>query len=118
MSLVADILQGLTEPLNRHGPPGRVRSTFNLIDWAQQSEVRTAWSELMKAHTLVKDPLQDPTKSNFSSLQFSLTMSWSWQASMDKARKYGWHGHVDSIESMKEVFERFVETKMIPPLPK
>lgn len=36
--------------------------------------------------------------------------------SMNKARKFGWNGHVDSIESMHAVFEKFVEMKMIPPL--
>ena len=36
--------------------------------------------------------------------------------SMDKARKYGWNGHVDSIEEIKQVFGKFVEYKMIPPL--
>ena len=35
---------------------------------------------------------------------------------MDKARKFGWHSHVDTLESMHEVFEKFVEFKMIPPM--
>lgn len=35
--------------------------------------------------------------------------------SMNKARKFGWHGYVDSIESMRAVFEKFAEMKMIPP---
>jgi len=33
---------------------------------------------------------------------------------MDKARHHGWHGHVDTIEAMRHVFEEFVEYKMIP----
>ena len=36
--------------------------------------------------------------------------------SMDKARRYGWNGHVDSIAAIKEVFGKFAEYKMIPPL--
>ena len=35
---------------------------------------------------------------------------------MDKARKFGWHGQVDTIESMEYVFEKYVEYKMIPPM--
>ena len=35
---------------------------------------------------------------------------------MDKARRFGWHGHVDSLEAMRRVLDDFVEFKMIPPL--
>lgn len=35
---------------------------------------------------------------------------------MDKARKFGWHGQVDTLDSMREVFEKFVDFKMMPPM--
>ena len=35
--------------------------------------------------------------------------------SMNKARKFGWHGYVDSIESIHSVFQKFTVMKMIPP---
>jgi hypothetical protein len=35
---------------------------------------------------------------------------------MDKARKFGWNGHVESLDAIKEVFDRLVDFKMIPPL--
>lgn len=38
--------------------------------------------------------------------------------SSDKARKMGWHGFVDSSESLLAVFEDLVNIKMIPPVPK
>jgi hypothetical protein len=38
--------------------------------------------------------------------------------SSDKARKLGWHGFVDSNESLLEVFEDLAKLKMIPPVPK
>ena len=38
--------------------------------------------------------------------------------SMDKARKYGWFGHCDSIEAIDMVFSKFGDMKMIPPHPK
>ena len=38
--------------------------------------------------------------------------------SMDKSRKLGWHGFVDSNESFLEVFDDFAKLKMIPPVPK
>jgi len=37
---------------------------------------------------------------------------------MDKARKLGWHGFVDSNESLLEVFDDFAKIKMLPPVPK
>lgn len=39
------------------------------------------------------------------------------QFSMDKSRKLGWHGFVDSSEAMLEVFNDFAKLKMIPPVP-
>ena len=38
--------------------------------------------------------------------------------SVDKARKKGWNGYVDSYESMLEAFDDLAELKMIPPVPK
>ena len=37
---------------------------------------------------------------------------------MDKVRKLGWNGYVDSYESMLETFDQLAELKMIPPIPK
>jgi len=38
--------------------------------------------------------------------------------SSDKARKMGWHGFVDSNESLLSVFDDLANIKMIPPVPK
>lgn len=38
--------------------------------------------------------------------------------SMNKARKLGWHGFVDSSESLLAVFDDLAKLKMIPPVPK
>lgn len=37
---------------------------------------------------------------------------------MDKSRKLGWHGFVDSSESILAVFDDLAKLKMIPPVPK
>ncbi|KEF62519.1 uncharacterized protein A1O9_00492 [Exophiala aquamarina CBS 119918] len=97
-----------------YGPKGKLRSTFSFIEWAKEPATRQAWEELKKEHRLTTNPLRDP-KSTFAFLQFALELTWSWQTSMNKARKFGWHGYVDSIESMRAVFEKFAEMKMIPP---
>lgn len=38
--------------------------------------------------------------------------------SSDKARKLGWHGFVESAESLLAVFDDLARIKMIPPVPK
>ena len=37
---------------------------------------------------------------------------------MNKARKMGWHGFVDSNDAIKEVLGEFADLKMIPPVGK
>ncbi|KIV88649.1 hypothetical protein PV10_08313 [Exophiala mesophila] len=97
-----------------YGPKGKLRSTFNFIEWAKKPATRQAWVEMKEEHKLNTDPLQNPEKT-FAFLQFALELTWSWQTSMNKARKFGWHGHVDSIESIHSVFQKFTDMKMIPP---
>jgi len=36
---------------------------------------------------------------------------------MDRSRKLGWHGFVDSTEGLLEVFKDLAKLKMIPPVP-
>jgi hypothetical protein len=35
---------------------------------------------------------------------------------MDKARRHGWFGTVNTLDSMRRVFETFEKRKMIPPI--
>jgi hypothetical protein len=37
---------------------------------------------------------------------------------MNKARKMGWHGFVDSNDAIREVLGEFADLKMIPPVGK
>ncbi|RVX70234.1 hypothetical protein B0A52_05567 [Exophiala mesophila] len=97
-----------------YGPKGKLRSTFNFIEWAKRPATRQAWVELKEEHKLNTNPLENPEKT-FAFLQFALELTWSWQTSMNKARKFGWHGYVDSIESIHSVFQKFTVMKMIPP---
>lgn len=60
-----------------YGPKGVCRSTFHLGEWVKQAEVRKAWKALEEEHKLESDPFDGPD-GMFHSLQFSLTMSWSW----------------------------------------
>lgn len=67
----------LADLSDRYGPKGRCRSSFSLVEWAKQEEVREAWQVLANDYQLESDPLAG-ADGMFAALQFSLTMSWSW----------------------------------------
>ncbi|KAM0302371.1 hypothetical protein ACHAPM_004363 [Fusarium culmorum] len=41
--------------------------------------------------------------------------TWSATLSINKAREFGWTGHIDSFKSLKDTFDSFVEMGQIPP---
>lgn len=96
-----------------HGPRGKLRSSFSLVEWAREPETRRAWKELREEYGLSAEPLEDP-EGTFGFLQFALEVTWSWSTGMNKARRYGWLGHVDSVESVRVVFGEMVGMGMLP----
>lgn len=44
---------------SRYGPPGKIRYTFSLVDWAQRPEVQAAWAQIAKQHGITADPFKD-----------------------------------------------------------
>jgi hypothetical protein len=40
--------------------------------------------------------------------------TWSATPSVNKARKFGWTGHIESYQSLTDAFDKFVELKQIP----
>ena len=100
-----------------YGPSRQMRMKFSLIDWAKSDRVRKAWAELVERHGLVDKWSQQPEKI-YISLDGTLGMPFQLTFGTSKARKCGWHGAVDSNESLYEVFGELAAIKMIPPLPK
>lgn len=47
----------------------------------------------------------------------ALVVSWPWQYSVDKGRKLGWCGYVNSHEAIRDVVEDLVRLRMVPPFP-
>ncbi|KAJ4177132.1 hypothetical protein NW755_014034 [Fusarium falciforme] len=115
---------GLTEVEFGHSPPPRgygpralIRYKFNFEDWAASPDVKQAWTELAEKHDLVCKDLNQLTQA----LKFGNTTVQQPGAlilSMDKARKLGWHGYVDTYQGLLEVFDEFAKLKMIPNVPK
>ncbi|OQD90119.1 hypothetical protein PENSOL_c061G00874 [Penicillium solitum] len=83
----------------------------NLEDWARDK--REVWNKLC-------DRLGSPeSKSTFDAGTWAFQdwvfqRTWSAPLSMNKARKFGWTGHVDSFDSFTDAFTRFKELGQIP----
>lgn len=116
-----------------YGPKGITRRKFRMTEWAKRDEVQKAWNELAEEHGLTQKELVDvdrvfgfldgtlcrPAALNFRCVQTAVNpmSAMLTMYSMDKSRKLGWHGFVDSSESLLEVFKDFAKIKMIPPVP-
>ncbi|PPJ55560.1 hypothetical protein CBER1_05367 [Cercospora berteroae] len=98
-----------------YGPKGMTRRKFRMVDWAKKPEVQEAWKEIVKEHGLTQE-LKDVDRV-FGFLDGSLCRPAPLLFSMDKSRKLGWHGFVDSSEAILDGFKDFAKLKMIPPVP-
>ncbi|KAK1073108.1 hypothetical protein LTR74_002074 [Friedmanniomyces endolithicus] len=99
-----------------YGGKGVTRRKFRLADWAKRDEVKKAWAELAEEHGLTQKELVDVDRV-FGFTDGTLCRPAPLSFSMDKSRKFGWHGFVDSTESLLEVFRDLAHIKMIPPVP-
>jgi hypothetical protein len=91
------------------------RTTFKLVDWANKPENRAAWLELIEQSggQLTQDPFAD-VEANFAfgDQAFRKVPSMC----MNKARRLGWTGFVDTIESLFEIYTEFGDLGMLPRL--
>ncbi|KAK5137858.1 hypothetical protein LTR08_006627 [Meristemomyces frigidus] len=99
-----------------YGPKGITKKKFKMTDWAKRDEVQKAWEELAEEHGLAQEKLADVDRV-FGFLDGVLCRSVPLNFSMDKSRKLGWHGFVDTSESLLEVFRDLAKIKMVPPVP-
>ncbi|KAK5722543.1 hypothetical protein LTR15_005774 [Elasticomyces elasticus] len=100
---------------SRYGPRGVTRSTFSLLEWSQSAKVDKAWKELSAQHGLLFDPFKDKAQV-FGMTDSAIIGGWPLSLSMRKARKMGWHGCVDSYESMFQTIRDLARLKVTPPM--
>lgn len=102
----------------RFGPPATFYTRFTFVDWAKQSKVQKAWEEILTKHNLKNaSKLQDMDVDRifaFLDGSFKGTLD----LSMNKARKLGWHGFVDTNDCVHEVLGEFADLGMLPPVGK
>ncbi|KAF2131474.1 hypothetical protein P153DRAFT_196104 [Dothidotthia symphoricarpi CBS 119687] len=103
---------GADAPLG-YGPPLTIKSTFSYADWAADKANKAAWQELAKNSNGQLDAdvfdgnMQDAPMADF------VWANWG-SLSMNKARRLGFCGFVDTLES---VFEMFADTAKLGLLP-
>ncbi|KAG9521966.1 hypothetical protein KCV07_g3378, partial [Aureobasidium melanogenum] len=95
------------------GPPGLIRFKFTLTEWAKKPEVTAAWKEIASHANLKSDDLGDVDRI-FGFTDAAILNTWGTLYSNTKLRKHGFYGFVDSTESLFNVFDEFVELKMVP----
>ncbi|KAK5456958.1 hypothetical protein LTS15_004738 [Exophiala xenobiotica] len=96
-----------------YGPPPIIRTLFSLVDWASKSENQEAWQTLMKnsGGQLTDNPFSDP-EANFVFGDAAFMGMGS--LCMNKARRLGWTGFVDTMESLFEMYADMAELGMVP----
>ncbi|KAJ8118577.1 hypothetical protein OPT61_g454 [Boeremia exigua] len=103
-------------PPRGFGPPATYRIRFRLVDWARQEKVQSAWAELETRYNLTSGKLQDMDIDRIFGFTDGSLMGTPLDLTMNKARKMGWHGFVDSNDAIIEVLAEFVKLGMLPPL--
>ena len=86
-----------------YGPPVVGRFGFTLSSWAAKEENQKAWKEIMEASggNLTHDPFED-IEANFTYGDGALIRGAC--LGMNRARRLGWTGFVDSIEAVHEMY--------------
>jgi hypothetical protein len=107
-------------PPRGFGPAGLVNVTFNFSSWAQKPEVKAAWETIQEREGL--DKSLNPWRSEkalldlFGTLDAETLGSWSRVMSMDKSRKLGWNGFVDTKVAIRDIVDKLAVLKMVPEL--
>lgn len=90
---------------------GDLQQEFSLLEWA--SDKREVWDRICDENECPEAKATwDSGTWAFQDWVFQRT--WSATLSINKARRLGWNGHIDSYQSLVDAFQKFVELKQIP----
>lgn len=98
--------------VNSYGPPLVSQLSFTLIQWASDSANHAAWKEIMAANPEVTHDPFDDVEGNFTFGDGALMLTAA--LSMNKARRLGWTGFVDTRESIFEMYREMNTLGMVP----
>ncbi len=83
------------------------------MEWSEKPEVVQAWQDMSKKHDLLLDPFKDRAQI-FGMTDSAIIGGWALSLSMRKARKMGFHGTVDSYESMFQTLQDLAKLHVAP----
>ncbi|CZS93291.1 uncharacterized protein RAG0_03649 [Rhynchosporium agropyri] len=105
-------------PPRGFGKPGEVKIAFSFEAWAKGDAVREAWERIQEREALNR--MLNPWASRerlvaiFGALDADLLGNWARTQTMDKAKRMGWTGHVQTDEDLKRTILKMAELKMVP----
>ncbi|GKT43481.1 short chain dehydrogenase sirQ [Colletotrichum spaethianum] len=104
---------GKESPLG-YGPPMFGKSSFSFLDWANEEENAAAWRDIMmeSGGKITHDPFEDTE--SFYMLKWAYHRFGS--VCLNKARRYGWTGFVDTMESIFEMYKEMSKLGTLPPM--
>ncbi|KAK7223952.1 hypothetical protein V2G26_011955 [Clonostachys chloroleuca] len=109
---IIEFTGGKDSPL-RYGPPAALRIKFRIAEWFKQPENRVAWEQIMAESAgqvklnVFDDPAMETVISEFDYARRA-------NLSMNKVRRSGFNGFVDTLESLFEMFQETVEFGALP----
>jgi hypothetical protein len=110
----------LDPPPRGFGKAGVVNFTWNFEGWAAKPEVREAWERIQEREGLDKSLSpwrnQKVMRDCFGTLDAEILGNWARVESMDKSRRLGWNGWVDTKEGIRNAIEKLAALKMVPAL--
>ncbi|KAK5547509.1 hypothetical protein LTR46_012010, partial [Exophiala xenobiotica] len=91
---------------------GDIQLDMSFAEWAQDKE--EIWYRICDRHGCPE------AKATWAAVTWGyqdwvFQRTWSATLSINKARKFGWTGHIDSFQSLTDAFDKFVELKQLPP---
>jgi hypothetical protein len=92
-------------------PRGEVRSHIDLTKWSQRADVRAAWDRLAKRENLQHDAFD---KATWMFLNFILGRNFNIVISMNKARKFGFDGQVDTWDALSDSLDELEQQGILP----
>jgi hypothetical protein len=96
-----------------YGPPTVHKASFSFVNWAKQPENKRAWQEIMASSNgqVTSNPFEDPEENFQWGDGVFISMA---TLNMNKARRMGWTGYVDTIESIFEMYKENFNLGLVP----
>ena len=94
----------------QYSAQSRVEAKVDLVKWSERSDVKEACERLAKREGLEQDAFE---KATWSFLGFVLGENYDIVISMNKARRVGWTGYVDSWDCLDTCLDELVREKML-----